>query len=196
MNLVDLWATDGTGVDMFRAVMSLQRFKFLLRSLGFDDVTDRVQRKLVDKCAPIRYIFEDFVNKCQHYYSIGGYTTKNEMLESFRGRCPFRQYLPNKPAKYGIKIFSLCDSTKFYTLNMEIYVGKQPHGPFKMDISGKSIVERLVRPILNFGRNVTMDNWFTSIPLSQELLGKKLTMVGTLKKTNGKNHQYSHQTYP
>ncbi|XP_025412154.1 uncharacterized protein LOC112684720 [Sipha flava] len=51
-----------------------------------------------------------------------------------------------------------------------------------MDNSGKNIFERLVRPICNSGRNVTMDNWFMSVSLAQELFGKKLTIVGTLKK--------------
>jgi hypothetical protein len=45
LNLVDLWAKDGTGVEMFRAVMTLQRFKFLLRLLRFYDVTDHVERR-------------------------------------------------------------------------------------------------------------------------------------------------------
>ncbi|GBP30200.1 hypothetical protein EVAR_94508_1 [Eumeta japonica] len=31
--------------------------------------------------------------------------TLDEQLLAFRGRCAFRQYIPNKPAKYGIKVF-------------------------------------------------------------------------------------------
>lgn len=92
------------------------------------------------------------------------------MLESFRGKCRFRQYIANKPAKYGIKIFSLVDSRTFYTLNMEIYCGQQEEGPYKVGNSGKEVVLRLIKPISKTGRNVTCDNWFTSVTLAIELL--------------------------
>jgi len=44
-----------------------------------------------------------------------------------------------------------------------------------------SIVKRMVAPISKTGRNVTMDNWYSSIPLSLDLLkNRNLTMVGTI----------------
>jgi len=182
-NLSDLWARDGTGVDFFRSTMCLTRFQFILRALRFDDITTRNERRSVDKLAPIRNIFNGFVQKCQENYVVGEYTTIDEILESFRGRCNFRQYIRNKPAKYGIKIFALCDARKFYTLNMEVYAGKQPDGPYQIDNNPHKVVERLVIPITKSGRNVTMDNWFISIPLVQTLLqNHRLTVVGTIRK--------------
>jgi len=38
-NLDDLWANDETGMEIFRSTMSLQRFRFLLQCLRFDDRT-------------------------------------------------------------------------------------------------------------------------------------------------------------
>lgn len=116
----DLWSTDGTAPEYFRFVMSYRRFLLLLRALRFDDDRTRHERKALDKLAPIRKIFEHFVQRCKESYSIGEYSTVDEMLESFRGRCQFRQYMPKKPARYGIKIFSLVDSRMFYTSNMEV----------------------------------------------------------------------------
>lgn len=77
----------------------------------------------------------------------------------------------------------LCDSRTFYTSNMEIYAGSQPEGPYAVNNSAKDVVERIVQPISGTNRNVTLDNWFTSIPLAIDLLkNHKLTMVGTIRK--------------
>ncbi|XP_060859046.1 uncharacterized protein LOC132936345 [Metopolophium dirhodum] len=51
-----------------------------------------------------------------------------------------------------------------------------------IDNSPKNVVHRLIQPIRNTGRNVTIDNWFTSVPLADELLNQKLTLLGTFRK--------------
>lgn len=140
-------------------------------------------RRQTDRLAPIRYIFDTFVENCKANYSASEYVTIDEMLLSFRGRCGFRQYITNKPLKYGLKVFSMVDSRTFYTYNMETYVGKQEYGPFKVSNSPGDVVERLITPISGIYRNVTCDNWFMSISLAQNLFIKhKLTVTGTLRK--------------
>ena len=161
--------------------MPLKRFEFLLCCLRFDNVHDRLERRKIDKLAPIRWLFEEFVS-CKKNYIIGENVTIDEMLEAFRERCSFRQYIKSKPARYGIKIFSMADAQNYYTSNMEIYVGKQPDGPFVVDNSALSVVKRLTFPIRNSGRNVTMDNWFTSFHLMECLLSDNVTLVGTIRK--------------
>lgn len=178
----ELWATDGTGLMIFQACMGYKRFLFLLRCLRFDNVNDREQRKQSDKLAAIREILDQFVQKCKQNYCPGECLTIDEMLIPFRGRCSFIQYIPNKPAKYGIKVFALCDSKMFYVSNLEIYCGKQPQGQFESSNSPTDVVLRLIEPFKNKNRNLTTDNWYTSYPLAQKLFEKKLTLVGTLKK--------------
>jgi hypothetical protein len=43
---------------------------------------------------------------------------------TFRGRCPFRQYIPSKLAKYRIKIWAACDDASSYVWNLQVYTGK------------------------------------------------------------------------
>lgn len=183
VNLEDLYKKDFTGVEFFRTTMAERRFRFLLRAIRFDDSTTRNERRQLDKLAPIRHIFDSMNSNCRKHYSIGEHTTIDEMLEPFRGRCPFRQYIKSKPSKYGIKIFALADAKTFYCSNMEVYCGNQPDGPYKVSNAASEVVLRLIQPISNSGRNVTVDNFFTSVPLANKLSqDHKLSLVGTLRK--------------
>ncbi|KAL6419331.1 hypothetical protein ACFW04_013915 [Cataglyphis niger] len=158
-NLYELWEQGGLGVNVCRLTMNVKRFKFLLRCLRFDDYRDRVLKKEIDKLAPIREIFEMFVNNFEKYYSVGEFVTIDKQLVAFWGR--FHQYIKSKPSRYGIKIFSMTDSQTWYT--------------------SKDIVKRLVRTIERTGRNLTIDNWFCSIPLVDDLFKTKITVVGTIR---------------
>lgn len=184
-NIHQLWDNSrGNGLESCYLTMSEKRFRFLLRCIRFDDVRDRSTRREIDKLAPIRELFELMVDSFQRYFVPSEYVTIDEQLLAFRGNCPFRQYIPNKPAKYGVKMFALVDAKTAYTINLETYVGMQPAGPYQQSNSSQEIVLRLVEPICGTNRNITGDNWFSSIPLANKLLReKKLTYVGTLRKT-------------
>lgn len=57
------------------------------------------------------------------------------MLEGFRGKCSFRQYIPSKQAKYDKNIYALVDAENWYRSKMKIYAGKLPKGPFVQENS-------------------------------------------------------------
>ena len=82
----------------------------------------------MDKLAPIRQILEMFVENCKKNYIPSEFVTIDEILVVFRGSAPFRQYIPSKPAKYGIKIYPMCDAKTLYVCNTEIYARLQPEG--------------------------------------------------------------------
>ncbi|KAJ8931329.1 hypothetical protein NQ314_015767 [Rhamnusium bicolor] len=65
----------------------------------------------------------------------------------------------------------------------EVYVGQQPAGPYNMKNDAQSIIERLIAPISGKSRNLTCDNWFTTLPLINSLFNNhKLTYVDTVRK--------------
>ena len=68
----------------------------------------------------------------------------------------------------------------FYTSQIEIYAGKQPEGPYKLSDSSADVVKVLTQPVSHTGRNVTFDNWFTSVTLVEKIL--KEHTVGTIRK--------------
>lgn len=92
-----IFATDGTGREIFRCVTSQKRFLVLLTCLRFDNPHDREERKKNDPLAPISNLFNLFIKRCLAVYIIGSCATIDEMLTSFRGKCKFKMYMPMKP---------------------------------------------------------------------------------------------------
>lgn len=182
-----MFATYGSGHEIFRCVMSKYRFCTLLNYIRFDSGTDRQERLKSDRLAAVSHLFDKFIIICQQSYIPGPNICIDEMLIPFRGRCKFIIYMPKKPAKYGIKVVVLCDAETYYTYNAYVYCGKDSDGE-GLPIAEKQLgvptqsVLRLSNPIVNSNRNITADNWFSSIPLMQILTTKKLTYLGTLKK--------------
>ena len=186
LNFEDIWNNDGAGIEVFTMTVSLNLYRFLLCCLRFDDKATREERKKVDKLAPIRQIFEMFVQNCKKNYNLSEFATIDELLVAFRGRAPFRRYIPCKPAKYGIKIHAMRDVKTFYVFNMEIYAGLEPEGPYKADKeynSSNAVVIRHTSHISGSARNVTFDNWYTSYSRVESLLNDyNLTAVLTIRK--------------
>jgi len=78
-----------------------------MRNVRFYNFTDRKQRREEEKLVAIRELFELIVQIFQTYFIPSEYLTKDDQLIVFRGRYSFHQYIPSKPARYGIKIFAL-----------------------------------------------------------------------------------------
>ncbi|CAD7081857.1 unnamed protein product [Hermetia illucens] len=119
----ELW-DDQTGPPIFRATMTLKKFKLINECIRFDDKEQRKGIRSRDKLAPIRNVYDKWVNRLKMCYTVGKNVTVDEQLVPFRGRCPFTQYIPSKPHKYGIKIWCLCDASTYYAWNLEVYTGR------------------------------------------------------------------------
>ena len=89
--------------------------------------------------------------------------TVDEELVCFRGRCPFRQCIPSKPGKYGIKIWRKYEANTAYAWKMQVYTGKNP--AVGRDVyQGAKVVKDLVKEIENSGRNVTCNKFLYHHP--------------------------------
>ncbi|CAI5678045.1 unnamed protein product [Oreochromis niloticus] len=180
-----LWDAE-SGISVFRAAMPLKTFRAYSSALRFDD---REARRAVrgeggrgyDKLAPIRAVWDEWCARLPAMYRPGLEVTVDERLVPFRGRCPFRQYMPSKPARYGIKIWVACDARSSYAWKMQVYTGK----PDKRGPPEKHLAARVVLDLtegLPPGRNVTCDNFFTSRELADRLFHERgHTVLGTLR---------------
>jgi len=174
-----LWS-EQEGRPVFTATMSRARYTDILKYIRFDDKATRDSRRETDKLAPFRDIWMMFIAQLPKYYVPGTDLCVDEQLVAFRGRCGFKQYIPSKPAKYGLKIWWCCDSDTSYPLNGQIYLGRQP-GESREVGQGARVVHDLVSPWKKSGRNVVADNFFSSVELVEELLQDGLTYTGTVR---------------
>jgi hypothetical protein len=175
----ELWS-QRDGHSLFVATMSYNRFCQIRLALRFDDT---LRRNHNDKLAPIRCIVESFNSKISNIYQPGPYLTIDEMLIEFHGRVAFRQYIPTKPGKFGIKVYWLVDNDNTMPLRCLVYIGEGTLLDSQINGSiSESIVLALSNNYLGCGRNITGDNYFTSESLSIKLLNKKTSYVGTLRK--------------
>ena len=110
----------------------------------------------------------------------------DETLYPYRGHIGFKQYNPQKPAKYGLLYRSLCDSTVTYTYFSLAYAGKQEvvgGNRANFYITGtdeytKYLVNGLSCYTSIQGCNISMDRHFTLVFLAEWALQKKFTIVG------------------
>ena len=178
----EMWSLEKTACSLYNVAMSEARFRFLIRCLKFDDSDERQSRRVTDKFAAVREIRDLFIEKCGKLYVPRENRTVDEQLLAFRGRCPFRMYIPNKPAKYGIKLVLLNDSASKYLLGGIPYLGKQETQENGNLSLGHHFTLELMKPYHGSQRSVTTDNWFTSVPLVNDLLNNcGMTLVGTVR---------------
>ena len=76
--------------------------------------------------AAFRHMWELFLTSCRTTFIPSEFVAIDEQFLTFTARCKFKKYMPSKPAKYGIKIFWLCDSFMPFAIDGIVYLGKQP----------------------------------------------------------------------
>ncbi|XP_032589372.2 piggyBac transposable element-derived protein 3-like [Drosophila mojavensis] len=108
----------------------------------------------------------------------------DEQMCSTKMKHHLRQYMPNKPYKWGIKLFVLCDSYG-YAYRFEIYSGAGDNIvlPGHPDLGASAnIVVRLTKTVQSFKHHIVyFDNFYTSLPLMVYLRAKGIYSLGTVR---------------
>jgi hypothetical protein len=116
-----------------------------------------------DPIHKIRPVFEMALRNFQGHYDPHRDLSVDEAMVSFKGRLAFKQYMPAKPTKWGIKVWELADSHNGFVLNMQVYTGKAGvQGPGLQDAGredvglGHRVVEYLTRPYHRLNHHIYM----------------------------------------
>ncbi|XP_050340740.1 uncharacterized protein LOC126767216 [Bactrocera neohumeralis] len=127
----DLWSVKNC--PLYRATIGVNRFCSILQFLRFDDKNTRATRLLTDKAAPISELWTMMNNNLAAHYKPSSCLTIDKQLFPYRGRTRFTQYIPSKPAKYGVKVWWICDATNAYPLHGQIYTGTRDNAEANAD---------------------------------------------------------------
>ncbi|XP_027013443.2 piggyBac transposable element-derived protein 3-like [Tachysurus fulvidraco] len=178
--LVDCWS-ESFLVPVIKDTMSRDRFLSIMQNLRFDNKDTQTERLKTDKFAAMSDIWTRFNKNCVESFTPGEHMTIDEQLFPTKVRCPFTQYIATKPDKFGIKFWLATDLETKYVCYASPYLGKDPSRQ-KGERLADSVVMNLMEPFLDAGRNVTTDNFFTSLSLANRLLERKTTLLGTVNK--------------
>ena len=122
-------------------------------------------------------------------YSLGKYVIVDEMMIWYKGSyCMARQYMPNKPEKWGIKVWCVADSISKFVYNFEIYCRKDPNLPEGQarvrtgeGNMARNVVLGLMVGLEGKGHVLVCDNYFSSIGLFMELYRRDIYGTGTMR---------------
>ena len=176
--------------EILQSTMSRKRFQFLSKIMQFDDCGTRPDRWKQDKFACLRDFFESINEMFVKLRVPSEHLAIDETLYPYRGRIGFRQYNPNKPAKYGLLFRSLCDSSLQYTYYSLPYGGKPSEPGSKFYVTGTDnytiyLVENTIqiggKTVLR-GKNISLDRYFTSLSIAEWLQERNISVTGTLRK--------------
>lgn len=178
--LSDYWSTDLLlDTPCFRSIMSRTRFLDILSFQHFSNNCDENQ----DNLRKIRNMVNFLRKKFSTFYNPGKNLCIDESLMLWKGRLSFKQYIPSKRNRFGIKLFELVDCETKTILDFILYNGKKTNLTLtpSLGVSG-SIVMTLLQPYLNSGHHLYIDNWYTSPTLLNRLFEMKTNACGTVRK--------------
>jgi len=165
------------------SILSFSRFCQFLQALHFsdNDTTNYSENRMLKLGNVMTVVLKNF----QNLILAGKNLAVDESLLKFKGRLLFRQYIPTKRARFGIKFFIISDSSTNFIINMIPYQGKKTQISEELVKNfgyGGAVVLSLMDPYLNSNRIVFIDNYFSSPKLTKELFEKKTGVVGTVRK--------------
>jgi len=159
-------------------IMPRNRFQELLRFFHVADNDSIIEGDRLGKIQPLVCKLVSIFKKIK---VPGENIVIDETMIPFRGRLIFKQYIPNKTSKYGVKLFKICDNIG-YTYDCIIYSGKNTTTTCSEITTATKVVLQLMNDYLYKGRTLIIDNYYTSLNLAHILLSKDTHMVGTLRK--------------
>uniref|UniRef100_A0A8C5Q2Y3 PiggyBac transposable element-derived protein domain-containing protein n=1 Tax=Leptobrachium leishanense TaxID=445787 RepID=A0A8C5Q2Y3_9ANUR len=187
-SIASYWSKKSTQTTpIFPATMSRDRYLLLLRYLHYNDNANALPRDHPDhdRLYKLRPLLDHLMARFEELYTPGQNLSVDESLLLYKGRLVFKQYIPSKRARYGIKLYKLCESSSGYMYRFRVYTGKDsqlapPDCPPALSTTEK-IVWDLAYPLFGKGYCIYTDNFYTGVPLYKFLYSNGTGACGTIR---------------
>ena len=161
---------------------TLRRFFEIYAMLTFMMPDD--EENLDDRLRKIRQVDDALLRKTKEAFVAGQFLCFDEMmLRCLSSFCKFKQFMPLKPIKCGIKAWGMADAASGYLLSWEYFLGSDGLPDMVLRLFDRFLTD----DYSNAGHVLICDNYFTSHRLFAELLDRGIYAVGTSKHTRPKN---------
>lgn len=163
-------------------VMSRRRFHKLLGNIHVNDNLKAVSRgePRYDKLHKIRPILTHLNNQFMGQAVSSSSQSIDEAMIPFKGRSSIKQYMPMKPVKRGYKVWIRADAKTGYVYQFELYTGKREDSSNGYGL-GERVISNLTSALKNTYTLVTFDNYFSSVPLLEDLLKNNIMATCTVR---------------
>ncbi|XP_050410991.1 piggyBac transposable element-derived protein 4-like [Patella vulgata] len=167
-------------------IMTRDRFDKISENFHTNDNSTNPARGEInhDKLHHVRPILDHVLDNCSKRYNPHQNTSIDEAMVAFRGRIGFKQYMPAKPVKYGIKVWVRADPNNGFVNEFQVYTGKE-NMTAEIGLTSRVVLD-LTRKCQFQNMIVNVDNFYTSANLFRELENVGIFARGTCR-TNRKN---------
>jgi len=145
---------------------------------------EKTEDEATDVLYKIRNISKTINQKVFDLYNCHESVSVDKGMVPFKGRLKIKVRMPDKPVKYGIKLFMLCDSASGYCKKFDVYVGSDERNVGNLGKTGKTVLN-LLQGLENTHHRVYMDNFYTSPILFLAMKNIGLYGCGTVRNREG-----------
>ncbi|CAK9810345.1 PiggyBac transposable element-derived protein 4 [Anthophora quadrimaculata] len=186
-NLQEYWSRNNVSyVPFYSDTFTRDRFSQIfwmlhLKTISTQNTNPRTRLQLVS-------CFLDYINsKFLDYFIPGEQICMNESTIKFKGRVSFVTYNPNKPTRWGIRLYTIADSNTGYICGiLPCYGALTTKQLIRPDLPVSTRIPlHLYKMLLDKipgaqGHHMYTDRYYTSYTLAQELRKMKCHLTGTI----------------
>ena len=140
-----------------RKIMSWDRYKALS---AFLHVVDPCNENPGNKLRKVEDFLASFKERCGLLYQPTQKLSVEERMVKSKHRSGMRQYMKDKPTKWELKLWVLADSENGYTVDFNVYIGKEAAKDTSEHGLGYDVVMKLMDRYLDQGYHVYLDNLY------------------------------------